>query len=470
MGQSKLHNEQIAPSKVLPEVYDQYDRALSTLASRCLAEPYNMHAVDARINPEMLNGNIASLVIAECQKQFRDTRKYSPATVAAGIQVRPESLYAMAQNDNEVDLPFAFDAFNAIFGRMTELQIAEFTAGWVMRGMNSEEIRIEADKIRKKRGLLAKGVGTDGRAEFENELLASIDGKVVEYPIKPPLQSMREFVPYHEPGDYIIIGARTGMGKSYIAMNYVYYAALSGIPSAYINLENTPKNIQKRLWQMHSGLAWSRDLSGLSDNDTRRAVVAWEEVKKMPVRSHDTGRDLHNILNTIRSDYYERGIALAVVDYIQLMKDRTTGGNRVDVLAEISAELRALAKELNIVIVGMAQINRTGTDAGDNRPQLTGLRGSGDLEQDATSVLLLYRPEYYQITEDSDGIPYPPEYADIHWAKGRESGTGFVKCRFNHIRGFYDADPTPVFSTAPDYQNAQPFTMPRQETPDGIPF
>lgn len=468
MGSQKYaNNEQVAPSKVLPEVFGQYESALQVLANRCLAEPYNMHQVDAAIVPDMLNGSLAAKIVGECQRQFRESSRYTPTSVAMALQVKPDGLHAMAQRDAEADLSFAFDAFLGIFGRLTELQIAEFISGWVMQGRTSEEIRIEADKMRRQRGVMSKPQGSDGRAEFEAELFAALDGKVINYPVRPPLQAMREFIPHHEPGDYIIVGGRTGMGKSYLAMNYIYYAAKNGVPSAYINLENTPKNVQKRLWQMHGGTRWREDLSGLSDSETRAAVRAWEEVKAMPVKSHNTGRGLQNILNAIRADYYERGIQLAVIDYIQLMKDQATRGNRVDVLAEISAEVRALALDLNIVLVAMAQINRSGTDAGDSRPQLTGLRGSGDLEQDATSVMLIYRPEYYQLTEDEKGEPYPPEYADIHWAKGRDSGPCIVKCRFNHIRGFYDAEaPTPA---VPDYQNAQPFTIPR--TPEGdIPF
>ncbi|MFZ1736019.1 MAG: DnaB-like helicase C-terminal domain-containing protein [Candidatus Moraniibacteriota bacterium] len=463
MGQQKQYNDQVAPSKVLPEVFGQYESALQVLANRCLAEPYNMHQIDAAIVPDMLNGSLAAKIVGECQRQFRDIGRYTPRSVADALQIRPDGLHQMAQRDAEADLSFSFDAFLAIFGRLTELQIAEFTCGWVMQGKNSEEIRIEADKMRRQRGVMSKPQGSDGRAEFEAELFAALDGKVVDYPVRPPIQSMRDFVPYHEPGDYIIVGGRTGMGKSFLAMNYIYHAAQSGIPSAYINLENTPKNVQKRLWQMHSGTRWRSDLSGLSDTETRAAVQAWDQVKAMPVKSHNTGRGLQNILNAIRADYYERGIQLAVIDYIQLMKDQATRGNRVDVLAEVSAEVRALTLDLNIVLVAMAQISRSGTDAGDNRPQLTGLRGSGDLEQDATMAMLLYRPDYYQITEDENGA-FPPGYADIHIAKGRETGPGLVKCRFDEIRGFYDPEPESAqFPTTA----AQP--IPRMNEED-IPF
>ena len=453
MGQAKQYSEQVAPSKVLPEVFEQYESALQVLANRCLGEPYNMHTVDAAILPAMLNDGLSGKIIAECQRQFRAQRQYTPATIAAALQIKSAGLYTMARRDTEADLPFAFDAFTRIFGMLTELQIGEYIAGWVLQGKTSEEIRIQADKMRRERGLLLGKQSSDGRAEFEAELFAALDGKAVDYPVKPPLQAMRNFMPYHDPGQYIIIGGRTGMGKSYIAMNYLLNCAQSNIPSAYINLENTPKNVQKRLWQMVSGIKWGRDMGGLSDPETRKALDAWERVKAMPVKSFTTGRGLQTILNTMRADYYERSTQLYVIDYVQLMKDQSTRGNRVDVLAEISAELRSLALELNVVVIAMAQINRSGTDAGDNRPQLTGLRGSGDLEQDASMVMLLYRPAYYNKPGfemmDENGNPYPDDYADIHIAKGRDEGTALIKCRFDPVKGFHDPELPPMAQPGP---------------------
>jgi len=421
----------------------------------------------------MLGGGLFGKVVGECQSQFRKNRHYTAHTVAAAIDMQPAAAFAMAQKDSEMDLAFAFDCFRDIYGRFVEVQVADYTCGWAMQGMTAEEIKVQADKMRREKGATVRNTGSDGKAEFEAELMASLDGKVMDHPVKPPLSAIRKLMPYHEPGEYIIIGGRTGMGKSYLALNYIYNAAANGIPSSYINLENTPKNVQRRIWQMHSGMKWQPDMRSLSDDETRRAVRTWEEVKAMPLRSHNTGRNLQTIINTCRADYYERGTQVFIVDYVQLMKDGATRGNRVDVLAEISAELRALALELNVVMVAMAQINRTGTDAGDNRPQLTGLRGSGDLEQDATTVMLLYRPEYYQIQSDENNEPYPDGYADVHIAKGRETGAALARCRFDPVKGFYDA-PAPDFSVMPDLTGAQPnyatFNNNRKEPDPDMPF
>ena len=471
MGTDKrTYNEPVSPSAIFADAMKQYECAVDTLACRILGEPYNLHRIAADIFPAMFNGGLSGQVVLESVSQFRNNGHYTPGTVAAALKVSPEALYEMSRRDTDMDLSFAFGLFREIYGRFVEVQIADYTCGWAMQGMTGDEIRIQADRMRKDKAAFSRIAGSDGRAEFESELYAALDGKSFDYPVKPPLSALRKLAPYHEPGEYIIIAGRTGMGKSYIGLNYIYHLSALGVPTSYINLENTPKNVQKRIWQMHSGLQWSYNLGGLSDEKTRHAVRCWEEVKAMPFRSLATGRRLDSIVNAIRQEYYERGIKLAVVDYLQLMKEPSQKGNRVNELAEISAEIRALALELQIPIIGLAQINREAERTAGKRPSLVDLRGSGDLEQDASTVMLLFRPSVYEITEDSDGMPYPDNYADIHIAKGRDSGTALVKCRFDPIRGFYDAEQTPVFPTVPDYQNAQPFTMPRQETPDGVPF
>lgn len=434
------------PAFAASEVFQHYDKALELLACRILAEPYNAHQVEAEIQPAMLIGTFGE-VILECQKQFRESRRYSPQTVAMALNRDRASLQNWTQRDTEIDLPAAWEMFRHIYGQWVEQQIAESVAGWIRDGLSTEEIKTQGDKVRKDKGISARVVVDDGKAEFQKELVAALDGKVIEYPVRPPLDSLRFHIPFFEPGEYCIVAGRTGMGKSYFAQNCIHYAARQGIQSVYLNLENKPKHMQKRLWQMETGAAFQRDMRNITDKQRMEYVEAWEKVSKYPTRIFNPGRQLQQVTNAIRSEYYDRGVQLAVVDYIQLLRANDRRG-RVDELAEISAELRALALELDLPIIVLAQMNRESEKNGDKRPSLTGIRSSGDLEQDATSVLLLYRPGYYEIHADDEGNPYPPEYADIHIAKGRETGPGFAKCRFNAVKGFYDPIEQ-VFSNTP---------------------
>ena len=440
----------------------RYENALQTLCTRVLAEPYNFYRVDAAIVPRMLSdGNVNGRIIAQAQKDFREHRQYTPQSIAGALNLSIDDLFNRANADHEIDLPFAFELFLEHFGRKVEMDISRETEGHLWNGDTSEQVKLKADQKRRDSGLSARVMGSDGRAEFQDELIAAMKGEMPDYPIKPPITNMRKHIPFHEPGEYIIIGGRTGMGKSYAGLNYIHNSSKQGIPTCYINLENTPKNIQKRIWQMESGLEFRRDMSKMPDRDFQIAGEAWDRVQKMPFKSHHTGRSVNAILNTIRQDYYERGIQLAVIDYIQLMRDIQYKGNRPAEISEISAEVRSLCLDLKIPLIALAQIGREAERSGDKRPCLSDLKGSGGLEEDAATVIFPFRPGYYEITQDETGRIYEEDYADWNVAKGRDVGLSITECRFNHILGFYDKVELSNFPT----HELTDFTQPKQSVP-----
>ena len=448
------------PATAISEVFQQYNKALELLACRLLAEPYNAQKVVSEIVPAMVYGTFGE-VILECIKQYEEERRYSPQSVAIALKRDRTSLINWSLRDSEIDLPAAWDMFSGIYGQKVEQQIAESVAGWIRNGLGTEEIRVEGDKIRRAAGLTAKVNADDGKADFEKELIAALDGQVIDYPAKTPLKAMRGVMPYFEPGEYCIVAARTGMGKSFFGQNCIHTLCRAGIPSAYINLENKPKHMQKRLWQMETGVFFERDMSGIGPAKMREYMEAWDRVKNYPTKIFNPGRSVNQVCNAIRNEYYERGIQLAVVDYVQLMRADTKQG-RVDELGEISAELRQLALDLDIALVVFAQMNRDSEKNADKRPTLTGIRSSGDIEQDASSVLLLYRPEYYYDNPvDELGIPYPGGYSEVIIAKGRETGNALIKCRFSPILGYYDAPAEVQFSNQ--------FPTTNYPTPDPAP-
>lgn len=438
MGSAKIHQEN--PVFGQKEIYDRYQRAQETLVCRVLAEPYNFRAVDAMIVPAMCEGGYYGDILKEAQKQFRDAGKYSPQSIGLALNCDTTALLKHSNRDAEIDLPTAFSLFEFIYGQWIELQIADTIRAQINNGSGTEEIRIQSDTIRREKGLGARVIQDDGRAEFEKELIAAIDCKSVIYPVRPPLKSLRESVPFFEPGEYAVVAARTGMGKSYFALNCNYQAALDNVPSCYINLENTPKNVQRRIWQMHTGVKWQREYPGIGQHQVGKMLEGWDWVKNCKLNSYTPSRTLSAVMNTIRKDYYEHGCQLAVVDYLQKIRESSFRGQRVDELAEISASLRQLATDLKIPIIVLAQINREAEKAANKRPTIADIRGSGDIEQDASMILLLYRPSHYEIDTDENGDLYPDGYADIFLAKGRDVAKSLIKCRFNEVAGFHDSD------------------------------
>jgi hypothetical protein len=441
---------------IYSDLISAYEKAAETLAGKVIDEPYNFHQIAGLITTGLLKTEgLSGAIIETAAKQYKEKKEYSAHTIARFLHIETSYIYEISGKDEGIDLSTAFSFFSDLYGQKVEMDIAQNVEGLVYRGETSEQIRIKSDQMRKDSGLVVRNAGSDGKDEFEQDLQNAIEGRVINYPIKPPIVAMRKIIRHHEPGEYIVIGGRTGMGKSFIGLNYIYSASKENIPSCYINLENTPKNIQKRVWQMHTGIKYEHDMSLLSDDMTNKAMQGWEDVKKMPFKSHHTGRSVQTILNTIRQDYYERGIQLAVIDYIQLMKDNTLKGSRADQIQEISAEVRALCLDLKIPLIALAQIGREAEKSASKRPALSDLKGSGGLEEDAATVLLLFRPSYYDIETDESGNIYAENYADIYIAKGRDVGTGLIECRFDPVRGFHDKS-----ETTPSFTEPVPFKIP----------
>lgn len=459
MGASKPTIEQ--------EVQAKYETAFETLANRCLGEPYNFHQVAPMLLPGLLQSDLHSAkVIAACLLQFRNSDGYSPQSVGLMCGMHPATAVEMAMRDSEMGLMAAMELFLLYQGQWAEIKIAKYAETWVMRGLNSEEIQTEYAKARKDFGLSARLASSDGKEEFEKRLMAAIDGVKFTYPVTPYLKSMRDIVPYYEPGDYIVVGALSGQGKTYDALNQIYHNSMQGVPSCYINLEMTPENVQKRIWQMHSMAKFKEDLRD-SDPKMKHYLQSWHEVKKMPFVSYNPGRSIEAIVSTIRQDYYERGIQFAAVDYAQKMISNAYRGARNYELSEISSELRSLALELKIPIYVLAQLKQEVSKTHDKRGGMYDIKDCADFTQDASMVQILYRPGYFHIkhyeTESGGQEIYPEGYADKFIAKGREIGTSLATCRFDPIRGFYDA---------PDHTQFEPvdFTTTRPKPGQDVPF
>jgi hypothetical protein len=356
-----------------------------------------------------------------------------------------------------MSLPDAMETFLTYYGQWVEVRVSEQTHGYVIRGLSSEEIQSEQAKARREYGLCSRLEQSDGKDGFEAKLAAALEGRIVDYPVKPFLPSLRSVVQHYEPGDYIAVGALTGNGKSYYALNQIKHTAEAGIPCTLINLENSPENMQKRLWQMEAGVLFKEDLRA-NETQMRHYLDTWQRIKTLPIKGFNPGRTLNAILNTIRQDFYDRGTQFAVIDYAQLISVPGWKGNRNYELGEVSAELRSLALELKIPIMALAQFKQEVSKTGNKRGGLYDIRDCANFAQDATFMQSLYRPSVFDIDVDDRGVPYPEKYADVFVCKGRETGIALCEARFDPIRGFYPPDdlPTPTQLPTTDFTNHRP--------------
>lgn len=205
-------------------------------------------------------------------------------------------------------------------------------------------------------------------------------------------------------GDLVIVGARPSMGKTTFAQNIAYNAAsINKVGVLFFSMEMGAAEIVDRIISDVSGVDnWQIRTGNLTEDNFSQIEEALSEMGDIPLYIDDrSGLSISEIRNRARRAKYEHDIGLIIIDYLTLIKggDRYKG-NRVQEVTEISQGLKHLARELNVPVVALAQLNREVTGRDDPRPVLSDLRESGSIEQDADLVMMLHRVDYYHKHEE----------------------------------------------------------------------
>ena len=230
-------------------------------------------------------------------------------------------------------------------------------------------------------------------------------------------------------GDLVIVAARPSMGKTSLVLNIAQYvAALGDHVVGFFSLEMSKESLFLRLLTSEAQIDGHRLMSGaIGGNDYHRISHALEKLNAMSLFIDDTANvGVLEMRAKSRRLQSEHGLNLLVVDYIQLMTGRGRFENRTLELASISRSLKGLAKELNVPIVVLSQLSRAPEARSDHRPQLSDLRESGALEQDADVVILIYRDDVYNKDPNSPDAGT----AELILAKQRNGPTGIVRLAF----------------------------------------
>ncbi len=232
--------------------------------------------------------------------------------------------------------------------------------------------------------------------------------------------------------DLVIIAARPGMGKTAFVVSAIRNAAIDfNIPVAMFSLEMSSLQLVNRLISAEAELESEKIKRGnLAEFEWQQLVHKTTRLSSAPIYIDDTpALSILELRAKCRRLRAEHNVQLIVVDYLQLMKGEA-GGNREQEIASISRALKGIAKELNVAVIALSQLSRgVETRGGDKRPQLSDLRESGSIEQDADIVMFLYRPEYYKITVDEDNVP-TQGMAEVIVAKHRNGSLDTVKLKF----------------------------------------
>jgi replicative DNA helicase len=232
--------------------------------------------------------------------------------------------------------------------------------------------------------------------------------------------------------DLVIIAARPGMGKTAFVVSALRNAAVDfKIPVAIFSLEMASVQLVNRMISAEAELDSEKIKRGnLADHEWAQLVHKTSRLSAAPIFIDDTpALSILELRAKCRRLKAEHNVQLIVIDYLQLMRGEQ-GGNREQEIASISRALKGIAKELTVPVLALSQLSRgVETRGGDKRPQLSDLRESGSIEQDADIVMFLYRPEYYKITVDEEGMP-TQGVGEVIVAKHRNGSTGTAKLKF----------------------------------------
>ena len=233
-----------------------------------------------------------------------------------------------------------------------------------------------------------------------------------------------------QPSDLIILAARPSMGKTTFGLNIALNAAMNGVGVFFASMEMSKEQLVKKILSQLSGVKHQNLVRGRIYGDTWQLVDGGmaklkSSIGKNLVIDDSSGLSISRLNGKAKAVAMQRNIGLIVVDYLQLMSGKAESRERE--IAQISAGLKQLAKDLNVPVLALSQLNRSLENRQEKRPQMSDLRDSGAIEQDADVIMFLYRDEYY----NQDPRNPNKGIAECNIAKHRNGSTGVVKMAFD---------------------------------------
>mgnify|MGYP003290966048 FL=1 len=231
--------------------------------------------------------------------------------------------------------------------------------------------------------------------------------------------------------DFIVVGARPAMGKTSFALNVARNIAMKGRKVLFFSLEMSKEQLAQRIISTEARIVSNKLRTGdITDSDWEKLGLALQNLINCELYFDDTANI--NVPEMKARALRMKDIDCIVIDYLQLMSGTKRTDNRVNEVSEITRSLKMMAKDLNIPVVTCSQLSRgVAKNSGDHRPQMTDLRESGTIEQDADIVLMLHREDYYKNDPDAETDPESVNIAEVIVGKNRHGSTETVKVAWN---------------------------------------
>ncbi len=231
--------------------------------------------------------------------------------------------------------------------------------------------------------------------------------------------------------DFIVVGARPAMGKTSFALNVARNIAMKGRKVLFFSLEMSKEQLAQRIISTEARIVSNKLRTGdITDADWEKLGLALQNLVNCELYFDDTASI--NVQEMKARALRMKDVDCIVIDYLQLMSGTKRTDNRVNEVAEITRGLKMMAKDLNIPVVTCSQLSRgVAKNSTDHRPQMTDLRESGTIEQDADIVLMLHREDYYKNDPDAETDPESVNIAEVIVGKNRHGSTETVKVAWN---------------------------------------
>lgn len=247
-------------------------------------------------------------------------------------------------------------------------------------------------------------------------------------------------------GDLIIIAGRPAMGKTSLALSMARRMSASGLKGLFFSLEMKKESIYTKLIAIDGKIKTANLFRGtLSMMEDEQLFKSKESIKSLPLEIIDDSFSLSKIISDCFSHKQMYGLDFIIVDYLQLMEVQGKG-NREQEVSHISRQLKMLAMKLDIPVIALSQLSRSVEQRADKKPQLSDLRESGSIEQDASIVGFCYRPAYYELQNEEGVIEQDVAYVIL--GKNRNGKTGGIKLNYDEqVSQEWGCDLTPVFES-----------------------
>jgi len=275
----------------------------------------------------------------------------------------------------------------------------------------------------------------EGMGAISQKLIRQKNGEDLIEGISSGYADLDEIFSKFRNKDYYILAARPSMGKTALSLNFLLRAAKNNIPGLFFSFEMGFEKLSLRLLCAEAKVDQSKFTKNkLTEDEREKLLQTSEYLKSLNFHIDESAITELDIRAKARKAKNKYDIQFIVVDYIQLIKCSERKNTRDQEVSHVSAALARLAKELNVPVIALAQLNRKLEERSDKRPVLSDLRESGSLEQDADGIMFLYRDEVYNPSDDNPLV----NHAELIVRKNRDGPTGVVDLTFLKEYGVFE--------------------------------